>query len=219
MLLMVPRKVLAMLLMVPRKVLVMLLLMVCHWSLSSGHSDRVPAVDGGPVGEVEDDEENGEDAEEDEISSGEPVRPAVTHRTIQVLRVTGYNLPAPPGPRLARPVNPPPPPLPFLKDPFGARSPPRTFLSFSLSRMTVYSSSAPNTKMMQAITQHSIAVRPSALTDRLNIARPKSSCFRRIRTEYFRILDYFKQFSSLSLLSERMKRKRKSSSLSLSEGN
>ena len=30
------------------------------------------------------------------------------------------------------------------------------------SRMTVYSRRAPNTKMMQAITQHSIAVRPSA---------------------------------------------------------
>ena len=155
------KEVLARLLMVPRKVLVMLLL-VSHWSVSSGHSDRVPAVDGGPVGEVEDDEEDGEDAEEDEISSGEPVRPTVAHCTIQVLRVTEYNLPAPPGPRLARPANPPPPPLPFLKDPFSARSPPRTFLSFSLSRMTVYSSSAPNTKMMQAITQHSIAVRPSA---------------------------------------------------------
>ena len=89
------KEVLARLLMVPRKVLVMLLL-VSHWSLSSGHSDRVPAVDGGPVGEVEDDEEDGEDAEEDEISSGEPVRPTVAQCTIQVLRVTEYNLPAPP---------------------------------------------------------------------------------------------------------------------------
>ena len=37
-----------------------------------------------------------------------------------------------------------------------------TFFNFSLRRMTVYSSRAPKTKMMQAITQHSIAVRPSA---------------------------------------------------------
>ena len=37
-----------------------------------------------------------------------------------------------------------------------------TFFSLSLSSMTVYSSRAPNTKMMQAMTQHSIAVSPSA---------------------------------------------------------
>ena len=42
----------------------------------------------------------------------------------------------------------------------------RTFFSFSLRRMTVYSSSAPNTKIMQAMTQHSIAVKPSACRDR-----------------------------------------------------
>ena len=38
----------------------------------------------------------------------------------------------------------------------------RTFFSLSFSKMTVYSSKAPKTKIMQAITQHSIAVRPSA---------------------------------------------------------
>ena len=37
-----------------------------------------------------------------------------------------------------------------------------TFLSLSLRSMTVYSRRAPNTKMIQAITQHSMAVRPSA---------------------------------------------------------
>ena len=37
-----------------------------------------------------------------------------------------------------------------------------TFFNLSLRRMTVYSRRAPKTKMMQAITQHSIAVRPSA---------------------------------------------------------
>lgn len=38
-----------------------------------------------------------------------------------------------------------------------------SFFSLSWRRMTVYSSRAPNTKMMQAMTQHSIAVKPSAL--------------------------------------------------------
>jgi len=37
-----------------------------------------------------------------------------------------------------------------------------SFLILSLSRITVYSSRAPNTNIMQAITQHSIAVKPSA---------------------------------------------------------
>ena len=49
---------------------------------------------------------------------------------------------------------------PFCRLPF--RTP--TFCSLSWSRITVYSRRAPNTKMMQAITQHSMAVSPSALT-------------------------------------------------------
>ena len=39
---------------------------------------------------------------------------------------------------------------------------PEIFFSLILSRMTVYSPRAPNTKMMQAMTQASMAVRPSA---------------------------------------------------------
>ena len=44
-----------------------------------------------------------------------------------------------------------------------------TFLSFSLRRMTVYSSRAPNTKIMHAMTQHSIAVRPSAWKGNIDV--------------------------------------------------
>ena len=37
-----------------------------------GLSAPAPEVDGGPVGDVEDDEEDGEHAEEDQVSPGEP---------------------------------------------------------------------------------------------------------------------------------------------------
>ena len=39
----------------------------------------------------------------------------------------------------------------------------RTFFNLSFSKITVYSRSAPKTKIIQAITQHSMAVNPSAL--------------------------------------------------------
>ena len=44
----------------------------------------------------------------------------------------------------------------------------RTFFNLSFSKITVYSRSAPKTKMMQAITQHSMAVNPSALKIKKN---------------------------------------------------
>ena len=59
-------------------------------------------------------------------------------------------------------------PSPFWTEPFRNFSP-RTFLSFSLSSMTVYSRRAPNTKMMHAMTQHSMAVRPSACENKKKV--------------------------------------------------
>ena len=62
--------------------------------------------------------------------------------------------------------------------PFCCLLPLRTFFNLSLSKITVYSSSAPNTKIIQAITQHSMAVRPSALTIKnIHILFMKMFCF------------------------------------------